>query len=292
MFSATDGERRFQSQFFIKKILEEDLERDPHDTRSIYYLARTNSGINNHTASFYYYDLLAKRSTWEEEVYHGLTMKAIEARQIDTISWKERQTMLIDAFMYKPTSMDALHALAQDHFDSGRYHLAFLFIHRAVHLKPPAGLETVENVLLRPTQYLYDYEGYRLMGFAAREIGEWEACVYAFRKVLARQVNDEIVKSRIVLCEEKVKALNLAVADIRPDQTNLNVIPSNVEPVPRPPGPGDDVQVDEPAPQSFSKSLAYGFSFTFTLNLLAAIALLGAFLYFASKKFSTKKLKQ
>ena len=94
-------------------------------------------------------------------MYHGLTMKAIEAKFIDTISWKERQTMFLDAINYKPSSMDAMHSLAQDHFDSGRFHLAYLFIHRAVHLTPPPGLVTVENVLLRPTQYLYDYEGYR-----------------------------------------------------------------------------------------------------------------------------------
>ena len=211
LFNATDGDRRYKSQWFIKKLLEEDLEKDPNDTRSIYYLARTNSGINNHTAAYYYYDLLAKRSKWDEEVYHGLTMKAIEAKFIDTISWKERQTMFIDAINYKPVSMDAMHSLAQDHFDSGRFHLAYLFIHRAVHLTPPPGLITVENVLLRPTQYLYDYEGYRLMGFAAREIGEWEECVKAFLHVLRVQPSDEIVKGRIKLCEDKVREMGKEV---------------------------------------------------------------------------------
>ena len=114
----------FKSQWFIKKLLEEDLEKDPYDTRSIYYLARTNSGINNHTAAFYYYDLLAKRSKWDEEVYHGLTMKPIEAKFIETFTWQERQTMFLEAFNYKPQSMDALHSLAQDHYDSGRFHLS------------------------------------------------------------------------------------------------------------------------------------------------------------------------
>ena len=203
--NATDGDRRYKSQWFIKKLLEEDLEKDPNDTRSIYYLARTNSGINKHTAAYYYYDLLAKRSKWDEEVYHGLTMKAIEAKFIDTISWKDRQTLFIDAINYKPISMDAMHSLAQDHFDSGRFHLAYLFIHRAVHLTPPAGLITVENVLLRPTQYLYDYEGYRLMVFAAREIGEWDECVKAFLHVLKVQPADEIVKGRVTLCEDKLR---------------------------------------------------------------------------------------
>jgi len=152
-------------------------------------------------------------------------MKAIEARMIDTISWKERSTMLIDAYLYKPQSMDALHALAQDHFDSGRFHLSYLYIHRAVHIKRPPGLEVVENVLLRPTQYLYDYEGFRLMGFAAREIGEWESCVAAFRKVLSVQPNDEIVKNRINLCETKLKEMGITLPTPAQQQQTDNTIP-------------------------------------------------------------------
>ena len=207
-FNATDGPRRFASQFFIRRILEEDLARNPNDTRSIYYLARTNSGVGNHSQAYYYYDLLAKRSKWDEEVYHGMVMRALETKHLssppESFTWQHRQTMLLDAFAFKPQNMDALHALAQDHFDSGRFQLAFLFALRAVQLPIPAGLAAIENVLLRPTKFLYDYEGQRLLGFAARQIEEWEACVRAFRAVLAVQKDDTIVKDRIKLCEEKM----------------------------------------------------------------------------------------
>jgi glycosyltransferase involved in cell wall biosynthesis len=204
LFNATDGPRRHQSQYFIRKILEEDLARDPYDTRSIYYLARTNSGIDNHTAAFYYYDLLAQRSKWDEEVYHGMVMKALESKLIPTIGWQQRQQMFLEAFQYKPNSMDAIHALAQDHFDSGRFHLAYIFALRAVQIPAPEGLRSSENVLLRPTRYLYDYEGNRLLGFAAREVAEWSTCVSAYRAVLLVMPADEIVKNRITLCETKL----------------------------------------------------------------------------------------
>lgn len=219
MFNATDGERRFASQYFIRRILEEDLAKDGNDTRSIYYLARTNSGVNNHTQAYYYYDLLAKRSKWDEEVYHGLVMKAIESKFLEHITWQERQQMFLDAYAHKPSSMDALHALAQDHFDSGRFHLAYLYIFRAVHIPQPTTLASVENVLLRPTKYLYEYEGWRLLGFAAREVGEWRQCVDAFQRVLKAQPQDNIVRERMRVCEMKAQeqeankpALGAAVA--------------------------------------------------------------------------------
>ena len=310
LFNATDGERRFKSQWFIKKILEEDLERDPNDTRSIYYLARTNSGINNHTAAFYYYDLLAKRSKWDEEVYHGLTMKAIEAKMIDSISWKERQTMFIDAIQYKPGSMDAYHALAQDHFDSGRFHLAYLFIFRAVHITPPPGLVTVENVLLRPTQYLYDYEGYRLLGFSAREIGEWDECVLSFQRVLQVQPSDEIVKHRMRLCEEKLKAMGRAVPSIHTQQQLPPLPQPSVQVESTPETPEDAAQplrannddallqqraLEEKALQggdaSFWTSLSWAFSWQVILNVVGMMLLALGFAVFASKKWCRKKLK-
>ena len=317
LFNATDGERRFKSQWFIKKILEEDLEKDPNDTRSIYYLARTNSGINNHTAAFYYYDLLAKRSKWDEEVYHGLTMKPIEAKFIDSISWKERQTMFLDAFAYKPQSMDALHSLAQDHFDSGRFQLAYLFIHRAVHIPPPPGLTVVENVLLRPTQFLYDYEGHRLMGFAAREIGEWEECVLAFQRVLKAQPQDEIVKGRVQLCEEKLREMGKEIPSIyappkkvqrveeaakgeeeEEEEAQVTEVSDKPARLPRRnrnaakaplQGEGEDYQ--QVGAGSFWDSLGYAFSFQFTLNVLGVLALLVGVAVFASKKCRWKKLK-
>ena len=321
LFNATDGDRRYKSQWFIKKLLEEDLEKDPNDTRSIYYLARTNSGINNHTAAYYYYDLLAKRSKWDEEVYHGLTMKAIEAKFIDTIGWKERQTMFVDAINYKPVSMDAMHSLAQDHFDSGRFHLAYLFIHRAVHLTPPAGLITVENVLLRPTQYLYDYEGHRLMGFAAREIGEWDQCVRSFLHVLRVQPTDDIVKGRVKLCEDKLKEQGLPVptqASIAAQEAGQpvtrqgadgvveRVVEKIVEKVvyqDKPcPAPGAQAQADVQDVQTnwsqqsaggggWWDSVAWAFSWQVGLNVAGVLVFALAAVVFASKKYCRKKLK-
>lgn len=208
-FNATDGPRRHESQHYIARILSEDLARNPNDTRSIFYLARTHAGLGNHSAAVGFYRLLAERSTWPPERYHGALMAAVEARKIAEgapghIGWRQRQSMLLDAFAADPTNMDALHALAQDHFDNGRPHLAYVFALRMVSLPLPAAIVAIENVLLRPTKFLYDYEGHRLLGFAARAVEEWGQCVDSFRRVLAARPEDNIVRDRIVLCEAEL----------------------------------------------------------------------------------------
>jgi len=226
-FNVTDGPRRFASQFFIKRILEEDLAKNPNDTRSIYYLARTNAGIGNHSEAFKYYDMLSKVSTWDEERYHGMVQRALMTKHLPNFDWRERQSMLLDAFAYKPDNMDALHALAQDHFDSGRFQLAYLFALRAVELPLPAGLAGIENVLLRPTKWLYDYEGQRLLGFAARQLGEWAVCVRAFEAVLRVQTNDTIVQDRIKLCRDELAKLGTF------QQPAVHPVPTNAAPLSR-----------------------------------------------------------
>ena len=217
-FKATDGPRRFQSQFYIKRILEEDVVRNPNDTRAMFYLARTNSGINNHTEAFKYYSMLSERSKWDEEIYHGMVMKAIESKFLEGFDWRERQKILLDAFHYRSNNMDALYTLAQDHYDSGRFQLAFLFAQRAVQLPLPPNLHSIENVLLRPTKWLYDYEGNRLLGFAAREIKEWDVCVKAFQAVLKFNTKDTIVEDRIKLCVTEAEKLGKFIQpDVHPE---------------------------------------------------------------------------
>ena len=164
----------------------------------------------------------------------------------------------------------------------------------------------MENVLLRPTQFLYDYEGYRLKGFSAREIGEWDECVLAFKHVLTVQPGDEIVKNRLMLCEEKLKEMGKPSPQLKPKKEPAIIY--------------KDVEVDEPEPEpiikerivyrkrvtgqgsgvagevyevkgSFWDSLQYAFSFQFTLNVLGVLALLIGVAVFASKKCRWKKLK-
>ena len=58
--------------------------------------------------------------------------------------------------------------------------------------------------MLRDTNYLYEYEGNRLLGFAAERVSEWAVCVDALRKVIANRPNDNFAERTLKGCEEKL----------------------------------------------------------------------------------------
>lgn len=60
-----------------------------------------------------------------------------------------------------------------------------------------------QNVLLRDTSYLYDYEGDRLLGFAADKVKEYDVCVTALQRVLKVRPNDVYAEKILRSCEEK-----------------------------------------------------------------------------------------
>jgi cytochrome c-type biogenesis protein CcmH/NrfG len=62
-FKATDEDRRFKSQYFIIKVLEEDLAKDPHDARALMYLGNTFATVGNLTASYNAWRRLAALTT-------------------------------------------------------------------------------------------------------------------------------------------------------------------------------------------------------------------------------------
>ncbi len=103
--------------------------------------------------------------------------------------------------------MDAIHLMAQNHFDENRFHLSYIFALRAAQIPRPPQLDVAQNVLLRDTNYLYDYEGERLLGFASEKVGEYGQCIISLRKVMKKRPDDEIALRLLRVCEQKMNVL-------------------------------------------------------------------------------------
>ncbi len=57
------------------------------------------------------------------------------------------------------SQMDAIHMLAEDHYNENRFQLAYIFALRAAQLKQPENMASTRSVLLRDTEHLYKWEG-------------------------------------------------------------------------------------------------------------------------------------
>ncbi len=117
-----------------------------------------------------------------------------------------------EAFESQPQDMDALHLMAQDHFDAGRHALAYVFAQRAADMPRPPWLLAMRNVLLRDNEYLYAYEGQRLLGFAAQRVREWCVCAKAMDRAVAGRADDHVGRRVATECRVKCDAGGASVA--------------------------------------------------------------------------------
>eukprot|EP00455_Lapot_gusevi_P046749 TRINITY_DN6200_c0_g1_i3.p1 TRINITY_DN6200_c0_g1~~TRINITY_DN6200_c0_g1_i3.p1 ORF type:complete len:632 (-),score=89.95 TRINITY_DN6200_c0_g1_i3:145-1827(-) len=209
-FRATDTDRRFKSQYFIISILEDELRKNPKDTRSLFYVARTYSTVGNHTAALDAYRRLSEASSWDEEIYEGKFASAEEMKFLDR-PWAEIQQALLDLHNWKPSKADALYFIGDYYFNAGKFQLAYLFAQRVVQIPQPADIWTSENVLLRESKSLYSWKGQRLLGFAANRIGEWQVCMDAIDKVVKLRPDDTIAISWRAECAAKFGTIINAV---------------------------------------------------------------------------------
>jgi tetratricopeptide (TPR) repeat protein len=205
-FRATDSQRRHKSQYRIRDFLEMDYKDDPTNARTIIYLARVNGLLGNYSRSLFFYEQLAQVSRWGEERYHARVMAADMHKKVAPRDYKTRQSLLLDAFQSIPTNIDALYALAQEHFDEGRYELAYLFALHAVAIPEPANRMAVQSQMLRDVGYLYEFEAHRLLGFTAEKLKKWEICVRELAKVLETRTDDKLGKQVLEKCHSRMPA--------------------------------------------------------------------------------------
>jgi hypothetical protein len=104
------------------------------------------------------------------------------------------------------THMHDPHPQAQDHFDAGRHALAYVFARRAADMPRPPWLLAMRNVLLRDNEYLYAYEGQRLLGFAAQRVREWCVCANAMDRAVAARADDHVGRRVATECRVKCDA--------------------------------------------------------------------------------------
>ena len=204
-FSATDTDRRFKSQYFIISILEDEISKNPLDTRSYFYLARTFHTVGNFTASIWAYKKLAEVTRWDEEKYEGRYGEALVLLD-SKHPWPEVERKLLDLYSDFPHRMDAIYYIGDYYFNTQKFHLAYLFALRCVEMPRPENWWKIENVQLREVTALHKYKAQRLLGFAANKIGEFKKCIEMLQYVMSIHPDDKICQQWLDACIIKGKS--------------------------------------------------------------------------------------
>jgi len=119
-------------------ILQQAMEDDPDDPRSVFYLAQSYFDAGSIDQALHYYTLRSKMGGWDEEIYYSLFRRAVCLERLAE-SWPASQEAYLAAWRARPHRAEALHEIARHHRLEGRCDLGYVFAKTASQIPFPEG---------------------------------------------------------------------------------------------------------------------------------------------------------
>ncbi|MFI9271581.1 glycosyltransferase [Kitasatospora sp. NPDC052896] len=107
------------------RLLREDLERDPDNARTVFYLAQTMRDLGDTAEAIELYRRRARMGGWEEEVYYALLQVGVLTAEAG--DWPAAMDALLHAWESRPQRLEACYELASRLRLMGRYQAAHAF---------------------------------------------------------------------------------------------------------------------------------------------------------------------
>ena len=138
-----DGSSRPQKLTRDKQLLEADLQREPENPRTVFYLAQTYRDLGEHDRALDLYGKRTKLGGWEEEVFYALYQVGVLRAALG--QWPAAMTALIAAWEYRPARVEPLYELAGRLRRRGEYQTAYLLAKQGLSAPRPADHLFVER---------------------------------------------------------------------------------------------------------------------------------------------------
>ena len=178
-----NGVKKTEARFIRdRELLFKEHQRNPQDTRTLFYLARTCEDLGDLEAAYDFYKERVDMIGWDEEDFIvnyrlGETIKKLVLKKNNTdYQWSEALGYYMKAYEMRPHRAEPIIAIADYYVAIGNMQLAYLFAYRAAELDYPA------TDVLFVEKYLYNYYRYELLARCAWYINEFEAGEWAAKK--------------------------------------------------------------------------------------------------------------
>ena len=119
------------------QVLQAEVDRNPDDARSIFYLAQSYFDAGDLHAARRWYERRVAMGGWEEEVFWSL-YRVAQAMERAGEPWPQVQDAYLQAWSHRPTRAEPLHAIALHYRINGNHALGHLFAERAASIPLPA----------------------------------------------------------------------------------------------------------------------------------------------------------
>jgi tetratricopeptide (TPR) repeat protein len=174
------GARNVDGQKFVRdrELLLAEVERNPDDARSVFYLAQTYFDMGDFVNAREWYARRVDLGGWEEEVYFA-KFRIAESMSRLGAPWPDVQDAYLQAWEFRPSRAEPLHAIAARYRTDQRYQLGYLFAQRAAEIPLPEQ----DTLFVSPSVYWRTLDEQAVCG---SWIGKHAEAFMLCRRLLAR----------------------------------------------------------------------------------------------------------
>ena len=132
------GARNLDPQKYARDrdLLLPEVERNPDDGRSVFYLAQSYYDLGDFAHAQQWYARRAEMGGWAEEVFVSMFRVALSMSRLGAPS-PDVYDAHLRAWEFRPTRAEPLHAIAQRYREEQRYRLGYLWAERAAQIRYP-----------------------------------------------------------------------------------------------------------------------------------------------------------
>lgn len=205
-----------QGKEITKKRLQRDLDillkehaKNPHDSRTIYFLAQTYTYMGDYQAAYTYNRLCVRCSATDkeaaqhwcrEQAYQACYESGVIAQALATtdnkFSWELALSHYLEAFALDAQRAEPLMRIAQHYWDAGSMELCLLFAQPAAEIPYPTHVAGIVE------SEVYAFKRHELLGACAGNLGKWDMSERALRKALQAHPEMEHLKKNLALVAE------------------------------------------------------------------------------------------
>lgn len=195
-------------------LLHEEIERNPNDGRSVFYLGQSYYCLDDFANSLKWYARRAEMGDWDEEVYFSL-VRVAESKFGLGAPWSELIADFLRAWEFRPTRAEAVYTLAFHLRHAENYQLAYLFAKMASEIPLP-----VEDKLFVRAA-VYSWHANDEVAVCASWIGKPVEAFTYWRRALASTEVPEEDRRRIAINRDLVVPAMIELAQRTPDLARL-----------------------------------------------------------------------
>ncbi|WP_122442612.1 glycosyltransferase [Mycobacterium attenuatum] len=214
------GARNLSGQKYARDrdLLLAEVERNPANARSIFYLAQSYYDLGDFANARKWYARRAEMGGWEEETYYAMWRVAVSMGQLNE-PWPDVRNAYLRAWKFRPTRAEPLFAIAARYRADGCYQLGYEFAKRAADIPFP------EQDMLFVRTDIYNWRIADEQAVCASWIGKHAEAFTLWRRLLTRSDLPENERQRIAENRDVCAPTMIEAASAYPDPELLASVP-------------------------------------------------------------------